>query len=61
MSVTYGYRPGPRDDPLVRIVEDTMAVGVKVLTPERAILLKNFPFCELILVDEKDLTFRTLM
>jgi cytochrome P450 len=44
MSVTYGYRPGPRDDPLVRIVEDTMAVGVKVLTPERAILLKNFPF-----------------
>jgi cytochrome P450 len=44
MSVTYGYRPGPRDDPLVRIVEDTMAIGVKVLTPERAILLKNFPF-----------------
>jgi hypothetical protein len=61
MSVTYGYRPGPRDDPLVRIVEDAMAIGIKVVTPERALLLKNFPFRKLILVDEKDLTFRALM
>ncbi|KAG1849790.1 cytochrome P450 [Suillus tomentosus] len=44
MSVTYGYQTSPRDDPLVRIVENAMAIGLEVITPERAILLKIFPF-----------------
>ncbi|KAG1837795.1 cytochrome P450 [Suillus subalutaceus] len=44
MSVAYGYQTSPRDDPLVRIVEDAMAIGVKVMTQERATLLKLFPF-----------------
>ncbi|KAG2368711.1 cytochrome P450 [Suillus spraguei] len=57
MSVAYGYQTGPRDDPLVRIIENAMAIGLEVLTQERAILLKIFPFRELILVDEKNLTF----
>ncbi|KAG1844663.1 hypothetical protein DFJ58DRAFT_802359 [Suillus subalutaceus] len=61
MSVAYGYQTGPRDDPLVQIVENATAIGVKVLTQERATLLKLFPFCELIFVDEKDLTFRASM
>jgi len=58
MSVTYGYQTSARDDPLVRIIESALAMGLEVMTPERAVLLKMFPFCELILVDEKDLTFR---
>jgi hypothetical protein len=61
MSVVYGYQTGPRGDPLVRIVENAMAIGLEVISPERATLLKIFPFCELILVDEKDLTFHALM
>ncbi|KAG1822451.1 cytochrome P450 [Suillus subaureus] len=44
MSVTYGYQTSPRDDPLVRIVENALAVSLQVMTPERAILLKIFPF-----------------
>ncbi|KAG2140242.1 cytochrome P450 [Suillus bovinus] len=43
MSVTYGYQTGPRDDPLVRIVENALVIGFQVITPERAILLKTFP------------------
>ncbi|KAG2055473.1 cytochrome P450 [Suillus hirtellus] len=44
MSVTYGYQTSSHDDPLVRIVENALALGLQVVTPERAILLKNFPF-----------------
>ncbi|KAG1855052.1 cytochrome P450 [Suillus tomentosus] len=44
MSVTYGYQTSPRDDPLVRIVENALAIGSQVVTQERAILLKTFPF-----------------
>ncbi|KAG1825404.1 cytochrome P450 [Suillus variegatus] len=44
MSVTYGYQTSPRDDPLVRIVENALAIGLAVVTPERAALLKAFPF-----------------
>jgi hypothetical protein len=61
MSVTYGYQTSPRDDPLVRIVENALVIGLEVLTPERATLLRIFPFCEFIIVDEKDLTSRASM
>ncbi|KAG2054196.1 cytochrome P450 [Suillus hirtellus] len=44
MSVTYGYQTNPRDDPLVRIAENALAIGLAALTPERAALLKAFPF-----------------
>ncbi|KAG1817314.1 cytochrome P450 [Suillus variegatus] len=44
ISVTYGYQTSPRDDPLVRIVENALAIGNQVVIPERAILLKTFPF-----------------
>ncbi|KAG2069084.1 cytochrome P450 [Suillus decipiens] len=44
MSVTYGYQTVPRDDPLVRTAENALAMGFKVMTPERATLLKMFPF-----------------
>ncbi|KAG1881343.1 cytochrome P450 [Suillus tomentosus] len=44
MSVTYGYQTSPHDDPLVRIVENALALGLQAITPERAILLKTFPF-----------------
>ncbi|KAG2114145.1 cytochrome P450 [Suillus discolor] len=44
MSVTYGYQTSHRHDPLVRIVENAIAIGIQVMTPERAILLKIFPF-----------------
>ncbi|KAG2104292.1 cytochrome P450 [Suillus cothurnatus] len=44
MSVTYGYQTSARDDPLVQIMESALAMGLEVMTPERAILLKMFPF-----------------
>ncbi|KAG2136656.1 cytochrome P450 [Suillus clintonianus] len=44
MSVVYDYQPSARDDPLIRIMEKAVEIGLKVITPERAILLKLFPF-----------------
>lgn len=43
MSVTYGYQTRPRDDPLVRIVENALFIGLEMMTQERAILLRLFP------------------
>jgi len=47
MSAVYGYEPKSRDDPLVRLLGDALDLGVRNLTPERAFVLKTFPFCEL--------------
>ncbi|KAG2368716.1 cytochrome P450 [Suillus spraguei] len=44
LSAAYGYKPSARNDPLVRIIEDAVAIGIEVMTPENAILLKLFPF-----------------
>ncbi|KAG1739606.1 cytochrome P450 [Suillus lakei] len=44
MSVIYGYQPSARDDPLVQIVANALTIGLKMASPERAILLKMFPF-----------------
>ncbi|KAG2113513.1 cytochrome P450 [Suillus discolor] len=44
MPATYGHQTSPRDDPLVRIVENAVALAFQAMTPERAILLKFFPF-----------------
>lgn len=44
MSVTYGYQTRPRDDPLVRIVENALVIGLEMMTQERATLLHLFPF-----------------
>ncbi|KAG1729295.1 cytochrome P450 [Suillus occidentalis] len=44
MSVTYGYQTSPRDDPLVRIVENALVIGLEMMTQERATLLQLFPF-----------------
>ncbi|KAG1784812.1 cytochrome P450 [Suillus plorans] len=44
MSVIYGYQTISRDDPLVQLVENAVAIGFQVNNPENAILLKTFPF-----------------
>ncbi|KAG0704307.1 cytochrome P450 [Suillus ampliporus] len=44
MSVIYDYKPNARDDPLVRVVYNALALDPAVLTQERAFLLKTFPF-----------------
>ncbi|KAG1855549.1 cytochrome P450 [Suillus subluteus] len=44
MSTIYDYQPRARDDPLVQIIENALMVGLDVMTPERAVLLKAFPF-----------------
>jgi hypothetical protein len=46
MSAVYGYEPSPRNDPLVQLVGHAVHFGMAVLTPERAMMLKTFPFCE---------------
>ncbi|KAG1879039.1 cytochrome P450 [Suillus subluteus] len=44
MSAVYDYDISARDDPLVRIVVKALIPGTAVLTPERALMLKTFPF-----------------
>jgi len=44
MSAVYGYDINARDDPLVQIVIKALNPGSAVLTPERALILKTFPF-----------------
>jgi cytochrome P450 len=44
MSAVYGYDISARDDPLVQIVVKALIPGTAVLTPERALMLKTFPF-----------------
>ncbi|OAX33955.1 cytochrome P450 [Rhizopogon vinicolor AM-OR11-026] len=44
MSAVYGYQPSARDDPRVRVMENALDLGFSVLTPERAMILKTFPF-----------------
>jgi hypothetical protein len=44
MSTIYDYEPSARDDPLVRMMEHTVAVGLEMTTPEKATLLQLFPF-----------------
>ncbi|KAG2100409.1 cytochrome P450 [Suillus discolor] len=44
MSAVYGYDISARDDPLVQIVVKALNPGTAVLTPERALILKTFPF-----------------
>ncbi|KAG1733188.1 cytochrome P450 [Suillus paluster] len=44
MSVVYDYQANARNDPLIRVVDNALAPGLAMLTPERAVLLKTFPF-----------------
>ncbi|KAG2062784.1 cytochrome P450, partial [Suillus decipiens] len=44
MSAVYNYDIRARDDPMVQIVVRAVDPGRAVLTPERALLLKTFPF-----------------
>ncbi|KAG2068179.1 cytochrome P450 [Suillus decipiens] len=44
MSTVYGYNTSARNDPLVQTVEEALIPGLTLLTPERALMLKTFPF-----------------
>ncbi|KAG2336907.1 cytochrome P450 [Suillus weaverae] len=44
MSAIYDYQPSARDDPLVQTMENALIIGIEMMTPERAVLLKAFPF-----------------
>ncbi|KAG2114150.1 cytochrome P450 [Suillus discolor] len=44
MSVIYNYQPSARDDPLVRVLETAMVVGLEMMTLKNAILFGIFPF-----------------
>ncbi|KAG2087126.1 cytochrome P450 [Suillus discolor] len=46
MSAAYDYDIGARDDPLVKIVVEALNLSSALLTPETALMLKTFPFCE---------------
>jgi hypothetical protein len=46
MSVTYDYETSARDDPQVLIVVNAMEASNAMMTPERAMILKLFPFRE---------------
>ncbi|OJA09014.1 hypothetical protein AZE42_07395 [Rhizopogon vesiculosus] len=44
MLAVYGYQPSARGDPRVRVMENALHLGFNVMTPERAMVLKTFPF-----------------
>ncbi|OJA21343.1 hypothetical protein AZE42_07123 [Rhizopogon vesiculosus] len=44
MSAVYDYQPSARGDPRVRVLENVLDLGLRVMTPERAVILKIFPF-----------------
>ncbi|OAX31108.1 cytochrome P450, partial [Rhizopogon vinicolor AM-OR11-026] len=44
MSAVYDYETSARDDPLVLLVVHAIELVVGMLTPERAMILKKFPF-----------------
>ena len=44
MSAVYDYEPDLRGDPMVKVMDDFCKASLKALTPEKAILLKVFPF-----------------
>jgi hypothetical protein len=46
MSVLYDYETSARDDPLVLLVIHAMDLAIGMMTQERAMILKMFPFRE---------------
>ncbi|KAH7911674.1 cytochrome P450 [Hygrophoropsis aurantiaca] len=46
MALTYGYQAKPQDDPIVKAVEELVALLTRVLTAERAAVLAAFPALE---------------
>ena len=44
MSAVYDYEPELRGDLMVKAMDDFCKASLKALTPEKAILLKVFPF-----------------
>ena len=46
MSAVYDYEPQTREDPMVKVVDDFCHASLPSLTPEKASLLRMFPFCE---------------
>jgi hypothetical protein len=46
MSAVYDYHPRARGDPRVRVMENALDLGLRMMTPERATILKIFPFCK---------------
>jgi hypothetical protein len=46
MSSVYDYEPKPRNDPIVSIIDSFLDISFPALTPEKAVLLKAFPFCK---------------
>ncbi|KAF8129271.1 cytochrome P450 [Boletus edulis] len=44
MSSVYDYEPKPRDDPMVKLVNDFLDASFAGLSPEMAVLVKAFPF-----------------
>jgi hypothetical protein len=57
MSIIYGYETSSRDDPLVQVVTKAVELGIAMMTPERAMLLKTFPSCELTFLHEKEIFY----
>ncbi|KAG2134905.1 cytochrome P450 [Suillus bovinus] len=47
MSTVYDYNISARDDPMVQIVIKALIPGLTLITSERVLMLKTFPFCEL--------------
>jgi len=52
MAATYGYEAQPEGDPIISCADEVIAIGTKLLAPERAILLATFPFrkCQTVVV-----------
>ena len=46
MSAVYDYEPQLQEDPMVSIVDKFGQASLPALTPEKAVLVRAFPFCK---------------
>ena len=53
MCSVYDYDPSPQDNQMVSIINNFLEVSIPALMPEKAALLKVFPFCKRLCVNLK--------
>lgn len=61
MSSVYDYEPKPRNDPIVSIIDSFLHVSFPALTPEKAVLLKVFPFCKRLWMNVQNSLLKSLL
>lgn len=60
MSAVYDYEPSPRNDPMVSIVNNYLEAAVPGMAPGKILLLKFFPFCKSLKLNQENNLTQTI-